>query len=113
MPVKLHQKLQHQRKHERLIMAALLVVMIAIAVTSCGCAEQKGQLVTEQYTVQAGDTLDAISYRYMEKSTVRRDVREFREGIIEENWEVFEGRYPYAALYVGDRLQINYWVGEK
>ena len=96
---------RHQYRHERLVIAALLVGMVAIAVMPCECTSPNGHLVTEQYTVQPGDTLDAISYKYMERSTARRDVREFREGIIEANWELLKDRYPYAAIR-------NYWVAD-
>lgn len=90
----------------------MIAGLIALAVASCGNAEPRGQLVTETYTVVSGDTLDAISYRYMAKSAVRRDVREFREGIIQENWDaVFKGRQPYGLIHPGDQLTINYWKG--
>ena len=73
-------------------------------------AQPQGQLVTETYTVRAGDTLDDISYRYMAKSGMPRDVREFRQGVIELNFdEVFAGRTP-GAIFPGDHLKINYWV---
>ncbi|CVK18506.1 LysM peptidoglycan-binding domain-containing protein [Sporomusa sphaeroides] len=91
---------------KRIVIAGL----IALAVASCGNAGPKGHLVTETYTVKSGDTLDAISLRYMAKSAVRRDVREFREGIIQENWDaVFKDRQPYGLIHPGDRLTINYW----
>lgn len=91
--------------------ALLVAVLIVLALTSCGNTEPKGKLVSETYTVVSGDTLDEISYRYMAKSAVRRDVREFREGIIQENWDaVFKDRQPYGLIHPGDRLQINYWV---
>ncbi|SDD88562.1 LysM peptidoglycan-binding domain-containing protein [Sporomusa acidovorans] len=89
----------------------IVVGVIALAVASCGNTEPpKGHLVSETYTVISGDTLDKIAYRYIVKSSVCRDIREFREGIIELNWDrVFNGRYPHGAIYAGDRLQINYW----
>jgi len=92
---------------KRLVIAGL----IAFAVASCGNAEPpKGELKTEIYTVVSGDTLDEISYKFMAKSSVRRDIREFRTGIIQENWEtVFKDRYPYGLIYPGDHLKINYW----
>lgn len=94
---------------KRIIIAGL----ITLAVASCGSAEPRGQLVTETYTVVSGDTLDAISYRYMAKSAARRDVREFREGIIQENWEtVFKDRKPHGLIHPGDKLKINYFVKE-
>lgn len=93
-------------KGKGLIVAGL----IALAVASCGANEPKGHLETETYIVSQGDTLDQISYHYMAKSSVRRDVREFREGIIQLNWEaVFAHRYPHGLIMPGDQLKINYW----
>jgi hypothetical protein len=95
----------------------IIVVIIIAVIASCGNVKPpdepiaKGHLVTETYTVISGDTLDEISYKFMAKSSVRRDIREFREGIIEENWDsVFKGRYPHGLIYPGDRLVVNYWV---
>ncbi len=92
---------------------AILLVIAIVMLTSFGNAEPKGRLVSETYIVKTGDTLDAISYKFMEKSSVRRDAREFREGIIELNWDaVFKDRQPYGLIHPGDRLQINYYVRE-
>lgn len=103
-------QIRHQHEHERTMMIIILIAAIGLAVVSCGNAQSKGHLVTETYIVQAGDTLDDISYRYMAKSSMPRDVREFREGIIELNWDdVFAGRDP-GLIYPGDCLKINYWV---
>ncbi len=97
---------------KRLFTLAVLIWM-AIVLATYGSAEPQGRLVSEVYTVRAGDTLDAISYKYMAKSSVPRDVREFREGVIELNWDrVFRNRYPYGLIYPGDKLVINYWVKE-
>lgn len=92
---------------KRLVIAGL----IAFAVASCGNAEPpKGKLVSEVYVVKSGDTLNEIASSYIEQSSVRRDIREFREGIIETNWDsVFADRYPHGLIYPGDKLQINYW----
>ncbi len=94
---------------KQLIIAAL----IAVSVASCGNVAERpqGELKSEVYIVQSGDTLDEISYRYMQKSSVRRDIREFREDIIELNWDtVFKDRYPHGLIHPGDHLQINYYV---
>lgn len=95
----------------------IIAVIVAAVVTSYGYAAMpddtiaKGHLVSETYTVTSGDTLDKISYQFMAKSSVRRDIREFREGIIEENWDsIFKGRYPHGLIYPGDKLVVNYWV---
>ena len=66
-------------------------------------------LVTETYVVRPGDTLDAIALQYMQKNTYGpRDVREFREGIIEGNYDLFtkQGR---SVIRPGDSLKITYW----
>ena len=89
---------------------AILLVIAIVLLTSFGSAEPQGRLVIETYIVKSGDTLDAISYRFIAKSSVRRDIREFRESIIELNWDtVFKDRQPYGLIHPGDRLQINYW----
>jgi len=88
----------------------VLAGLIAAAVASCGNAELKGHLVSETYIVKSGDTLTDISYQFMKKSSVKRDIREFREGIIELNYDrVFKDRYPHGLIIAGDHLQINYW----
>jgi hypothetical protein len=96
----------------RVVLGVLAGAVIGACVLgSCGCENKPaGYLVTEDYTVVSGDNLDQIAATYMAKSSVRRDIREFREGIIQENWEtVFSGRYPYGLLMPGDKLKINYW----
>jgi hypothetical protein len=89
--------------------ALLVAALIVLAVASCGAEEPpKGHLVSEVYTVVSGDTLDEISYKFMAKSSVRRDVREFREGVIETNWELLKDR-PHGMICAGDKLVINYY----
>ncbi|WP_094607767.1 hypothetical protein SPSIL_008660 [Sporomusa silvacetica DSM 10669] len=97
---------------KRLIVVACLFGLVAV---SCGNADQtKGHLESEVYVVKSGDTLDTISYKFMEKSSVRRDVREFREGIIELNYDmVFAVRYPHELIMPGDKLTTNYWVAKE
>jgi hypothetical protein len=103
-----------RRRRKRNLAAILLIGLLITIAVSCGNANRPpvpGHMVTETYIVQSGDTLDAISYKFMSKSSVLRDVREFREGIIQLNWdEVFKGRYPYGVIYPGDSLLVNYWV---
>ncbi len=90
-----------------------VMVWMALVLATYGSAEPQGRMMSETYTVQTGDTLDGISYKYMAKSSVRRDVREFREGIIELNYDsVFKDRYPHGLIKPGDKLQINYWIKE-
>lgn len=93
----------------------IVAILIAAAVASCGniADTTQGELKAEVYVVKSGDTLDNIAYEFMRKSTVRRDIREFREGIIELNWDtVFYDRQPYGLIHPGDRLTINYYVGK-
>lgn len=92
----------------------LLAVFVAgLVLTDCARAEKPlGHVVTEYYTVVSGDTLDDISYKFMAKSSVRRDVREFRCGIEELNWDIFKNRQR-GMIYPGDRLQVNYWVSDE
>ena len=105
-------QIRHQQEHERTMMIIILIAAIGLAVVSCGNAQPKGNLVTETYIVQAGDTLDDISYRYMAKSSKPRDVREFRDGIIELNWDAVFASRPPGMIYPGDHLKINYWVDQ-
>lgn len=88
----------------------ILLFLILSMITSCG-ATQGGQMVTETYTVQPGDTLWAISEQYIQKNTYGpRDIREFYYGVIELNYDtVFKDRLP-GEIYPGDKLIINYWV---
>lgn len=66
-------------------------------------------MVTETYVVQKGDTLDSISYKFVTKSCVKRDVREFRSGIEETNYELLKGRTK-GLILEGDKLVIKYYA---
>lgn len=108
-------EIQEYRQRDRKMAYLILICVIALALVSLGADNPpKGHLVTETYIVSDQDTgLDAIAYKFMAKSSVKRDVREFRSGIIEQNWDaVFQYRYPSIAIYPGDRLQVSYWVNE-
>lgn len=88
-----------------------IACLVALIFTGYGANEPKGQLITETYIVKANDTLYEISYHFMTKSSVRNDVREFRDSIIQLNWEtVFKNRSPYGMIFPGDQLKINYYV---
>lgn len=94
---------------KQLVLAGLIIA----AAASYGNAELKGHLVSEMYTVKSGDTLTDISYQFMKKSSVKRDIREFREGIIELNYDrIFKDRYPHGLIIAGDQLEINYWQAD-
>lgn len=92
----------------------LLVATLLLACLSIGAGEpaqpNDAELVSVVYVVRAGDTLDAIATKCMQKKTVVEDVREFRESIITQNKDVFADRQQRAMLMPGDRLRISYWV---
>jgi nucleoid-associated protein YgaU len=92
-----------------------LIIIIIMVTTFClgfGQPQIKGRMVTETYTVQPGDTLWNIAEKYIVKNTYGpRDIREFQEGIVEANNEVFRGRVP-KLIIPGDVLIIKYWVRE-
>lgn len=96
---------------------AVISLIIVIAIV-CGFTDKpKGELVTETYIVQQGDTLWSISDKYMQKNDYGpRDIREFVSGIVESNYDdVFKYRDGNHYVYPNDQLKINYWVrkGEK
>ena len=97
-------------KTKDFIFAGLLVAGAFLCLGADDAKPPAGaKLVTETYVVRQGDTLDAIAWQYMEKNTYgQRDVREFREGIIEGNWDLFskQGR---SVIHPGDALKITYW----
>ena len=73
-----------------------------------GCYNGNQRLVEEVYTVQEGDTLWDIASVYMEKNTGgKRWIREFQQGIIEHNPEMWFGG---GAVYPGQKIKITYWV---
>lgn len=91
---------------------AILIGTLAAGLLLTGADDQpKGKLVTDTYTVKAGDTLWTIAGQYMSQNTDGpRDIREFYHGIIELNYDtVFKDRPP-ALIHPGDKLQINYFV---
>ncbi len=96
------------------LMQLLYVVVVALAVlvlTGAADAKYPGHIETETYVVEDGDNLWNIAREYMDKNTYGpREIREFRDGIIELNFEaVFHDRKD-GEVYPGDTLQINYWV---
>lgn len=97
-------------RQNKLFTLIMLIAIIALAITSCGNAENKGTLRSEIYIVKAGDTLWDISAKYMERNTYgKRDIREFYHGIIENNYDsVFKDRKG-CEIYPGDKLVITWW----
>lgn len=67
--------------------------------------------VTEVVTVAPGDDLWTISARMIDKNTYGpRDMREFYQGIIQENYdEVFCDRAPAYIIHPGEKLKVVYW----
>lgn len=100
---------RERRRRRMMAVTAMVLAGIILVAFGCGSAAPKGHLVTETYIVATGDTLDDISYEFMAKSSMPRDVREFRQGIVEENWSIFEGRQP-GMIFPGDKLTVNYWA---
>lgn len=93
------------------ILYPVVLAMALLVLSGAADAKYPGHMVTETYVVQSGDNLWSIAGRYLEKNTYgSRDIREFKEGIIELNFDrVFSGRTD-QDIYPGDELKINYWV---
>ena len=69
--------------------------------------EKAYRLVTENYVVQDGDTLDSIARYYIKKNTYGpREINEFREGIRELNYDMIKD----GDVKKGEMLKINYWI---
>ncbi|MDD4600757.1 MAG: LysM peptidoglycan-binding domain-containing protein [Negativicutes bacterium] len=87
----------------------IIFSVVALAVVSLGADQAPGVMQSEVYTVSPGDTLWDISSSYIDRNTHgSRDIREFYHGIIEGNWQVFEGRQR-GAIQPGDKLTITWW----
>lgn len=85
---------------------ALLVIML---ISSGSVSAQ--ELVTIEYSVAAGDTMDSIAKSYLPASwgDSHQAFAEFKEGIFEYNFErVFVDRKPYEVRE-GDCLLILFW----
>ncbi|MDU2063752.1 MAG: LysM peptidoglycan-binding domain-containing protein [Sporomusaceae bacterium] len=96
--------------HDIVYVIGLIFVAVVIVSTQCGFKEQPVQFVEETYVVQPGDTIDGIASEYIRKNTgTRRDFLEFREGIIEHNYDLLKDRESHVMIYPGDRLKITYW----
>jgi len=91
----------------------LFIAMALLFAVSCGEGSEPGNsLVSETYTVKAGDTLWDISQRYITKNTYGpREIREFYHGILELNYDLFADRKP-GEIHPGDKIKINYFVKE-
>lgn len=89
-----------------LILAAAFLLGFADAASEPR-ATREFVTVVETHKVARGDTLWEISELYASKSGVRRDIREFQQGIVEINYDLFRGRTPYM-VFPGDELTIRY-----
>lgn len=95
----------------------LLTIVLGLLIASCitGFDKQSNTPINQQpeeeiYIVQDGDTLWSIASEYMDKNTYgKREIREFKEGIIQENYK----KYPdikSGLIRKNDRLVIHYWI---
>ena len=100
------------------ILKRLIVLLICITIvlgTGVGLVkaitpgERPFEMVTENYTVQTGDTLDKIVEIYIKKNTWgKREFSEFKFGIQELNPQLFD-----RDVIQGETLIINYWIDRK
>lgn len=100
------------------ILQRLVVFLVCITIIIGTCisfaeaitpGERPYAMVTENYTVQTGDTLDKICKLYMKKNTWgKREFSEFKFGIQELNPQLFE-----RDVIQGETLVINYWIENK
>lgn len=93
------------------ILYTVVLAMALLVLSGAADAKYPGHMVTETYIVQSGDNLWNIAGRYLDKNTYGpRGIREFKEGIVELNYDrIFSGRTD-QDIYPGDELKINYWV---
>ncbi|MBU2704097.1 Tfp pilus assembly protein FimV [Sporomusaceae bacterium BoRhaA] len=81
-----------------------IAVLLVIVVTQCGYT-----YVTETYTVTGSDTLQSIAERFITKNTgTVREIREFKEGIRELNFDVIGN----GDVRAGETLKITYWEAD-
>lgn len=97
---------------KKALMAVVFVLLLCSFYEPVGATvPEDAQLVTETYIVSSGEGLDKISYIFMAKNTYgSRYLPEFREGIVQNNWELLKDRYPHGMIKGGDKLVICYWV---
>ena len=105
-------KPRHSKLKDWLIVIGFSILLALVAWILTGAAENpQAILITETYTVCKGDTLDTIADKFIAKNTYgTRYHDEFKEGIIEINWDrVFADR-PGRNIYPGDKLVVNYLI---
>lgn len=80
-------------------------ICVIVMLTSISAVSAKTHYVVT-HTVEAGETLTSIASKYI---TPDREIREFREGIVELNYdEVFSGRKPPEVI-AGDVIKVSFW----
>ena len=83
----------------------LLLTAMMIMISST-CLASSYQLVEDEYTVQAGDSLESIAQAYMAKNTYGpRELKEFKSGIVQLNTWLLS-----RDVQAGDKVKVNYWV---
>ena len=95
------------------IITCMVISLISAALLSCGMKFRQPPESCKRiaiHTVKTGDTLRAISFKYLDLNTYdKKYVLAFEQDIKDLNPEVIAGnRY----LQPGDKIQIVYWVRE-
>jgi hypothetical protein len=86
-------------------MLTCAVICVIVLLTSMNAVSAKTYYVVT-HTVEQGETLTSIASKYI---TPDREIREFREGIVELNYgEVFCGRKPPEVI-PGDAIKVSFW----
>lgn len=82
---------------------AIIIAMLALSFNNICAAKE---LHTIHHQVAANETLDSIAMQYI---TTDRYFPEFREGIVENNYDrIFVSRVV-KEVQPGDELEINVW----
>ena len=82
---------------------AILVAILMLAFNNICSAKE---LHTIHHQVAANETLDSIAIQYM---TADRYFPEFREGIVENNYDRMFVSRAVKEVRPGDELEINIW----
>jgi hypothetical protein len=93
----------------KMICALLKVALMALLVAVVMATLTGFKFVEVNYTAVRGDTLQEVAERYIVKNTATiRDIKEFKEGIREENFDVIGNR----EITLGDVLKITWWEAD-
>lgn len=86
-------------------MLTCIIICVIVLLTSMSAVSAKTYYVVT-HTVEEGETLTGIAYKYI---TPDREIREFREGIVELNYdEIFNDRNP-PEVVAGDVIRVSFW----